>query len=136
MSGSYFIYMEKTKRVRKAPTTLSEVANSRKQKNFLLVKTIVIFGAVVGVSVWIGFMDKGSIDVVATVNERNEKINRGEIRNDTTGQVVTERVPVQNTDVRPNGGLKQSATPTATPAPEIKDELVSTTSATATKPSE
>jgi len=128
--------MEKTKRVRKAPTTLSEVANSRKQKNFLLVKTIVIFGAVVGVSVWIGFMDKGSIDVVATVNERNEKINRGEIRNDTTGQVVTERVPVQNTDVRPNGGLKQSATPTATPAPEIKDELVSTTSATATKPSE
>jgi len=128
--------MEKTKRVRKAPTTLSEVANSRKQKNFLLVKTIVIFGAVVGVSVWIGFMDKGSIDVVATVNERNEKINRGEIRNDTTGQVVTERVPVQNTDVRPNGGLKQSVTPTATPAPEIKDELVSTTSATATKPSE
>jgi len=128
--------MEKTKRVRKAPTTLSEVANSRKQKNFLLVKTIVIFGAVVGVSVWIGFMDKGSIDVVATVNERNEKINRGEIRNDTTGQVVTERVPVQNTDVRPNGGLKQSATPIATPAPEIKAEPVSTTSATATEPSE
>jgi len=128
--------MEKTKRVRKAPTTLSEVANSRKQKNFLLVKTIVIFGAVVGVSVWIGFMDKGSIDVVATVNERNEKINRGEIRNDTTGQVVTERVPVQNTDVRPNGGLKQSATPIATPAPEIKAEPVSTTSATATESSE
>ena len=128
--------MEKTKRVRKAPTTLSEVANSRKQKNFLLVKTIVIFGAVVGVSVWIGFMDKGSIDVVATVNERNEKINRGEIRNDTTGQVVTERVPVQNTDVRPNGGLKQSATPIATPAPEIKAEPVSTTSATATETTE
>ena len=128
--------MEKTKRVRKAPTTLSEVANSRKQKNFLLVKTIVIFGAVVGVSVWIGFMDKGSIDVVATVNDRNEKINRGEVRNETTGEVVTERVPVQNTDVRPNGGLKQSATPIATPAPEIKAEPVSTTSATATEPSE
>ena len=128
--------MEKVKRVRKAPTVLSTRANGKRKNNLTFLSALIIFFVLVGVSVGIGFLDKGSIDVVATVNERNEKINRGEVRSETTGEVITERVPVQNTDVRPNGGLKQSATPTATPAPKIKEEQVSTTSATATEPGE
>ncbi len=128
--------MEQTKRVRKAPTVLSKTVNGKRKINLAFLPALMVFFVLVIVSVGIGFMDKGSIDVVATVNDRNEKINRGEVRNETTGEVVTERVPVQNTDVRPNGGLKQSATPIATPAPEIKAEPVSTTSATATEPSE
>ena len=128
--------MEQTKRVRKAPTVLSKTVNGKRKINLAFLPALMVFFVLVIVSVGIGFMDKGSIDVVATVNDRNEKINRGEVRNETTGEVVTERVPVQNTDVRPNGGLKQSATPIATPAPEIKSEPVSTTSATATEPSE
>ncbi|PIW96863.1 hypothetical protein COZ82_02710 [Candidatus Kaiserbacteria bacterium CG_4_8_14_3_um_filter_38_9] len=128
--------MEQTKRVRKAPTVLSKTVNGKRKINLAFLPALMVFFVLVIVSVGIGFMDKGSIDVVATVNDRNEKINRGEVRNETTGEVVTERVPVQNTDVRPNGGLKQSATPIATPAPEIKAEPVSTTSATATETTE
>jgi hypothetical protein len=81
-----------------------------------------------GVGVGVGFMDKGTIDVIAVVNERNEKINKGEVR-DELGNSVTQTIQVQS-DARPNGGLPMgdAVAPEPTPVPEV----ASTTEATST----
>jgi hypothetical protein len=73
-------------------------------------------------------MDKGSIDVIAVVNDRNEKINKGEVR-DESGNAVTQTIQVQ-TDSRPNGGLPMGDAPAPVPAPV--SEVASTTVASST----
>lgn len=112
---------------RKAPTPLSERrrSRSRKTKSFFVV---IVFCLVLGAAgVGVGFMDKGSIDVVAVVNERNEKINKGEVRDDA-GNTITQTLQVQ-TDARPNGGLPMGD---AVAQPPTTPEVSTTTEATST----
>jgi hypothetical protein len=105
-----------TVRSRKAPTPIATVAKSKNKKQFSFILLGVYFFLVGAVSVGVGYSDSGQIDVVATVNQRNEKINRGEVRDERTGEITTVNVPVQNTDNRPNGGLQQSVAPAETTA--------------------
>ncbi len=123
---------------RKAPTPLAAKRKSRSQKSKTLIAVLGVCFLIGVAGVGIGFMDGGSIDVVAVVNERNEKINKGEVRDDS-GQVVTQTIQVQNEDARPNGGLKIGDAPvTSTPAISTPNEATSsaeTATTTETVPS-
>ena len=99
---------------RKAPTPFASKRKSHSQKSKTLFTVAGLCFLLCGAGVTIGFMDSGTIDVVAVVNERNEKINKGEIR-DEAGQVVTQTLQVQNADARPNGGLKLGDAPATVP---------------------
>ena len=108
---------------RKAPTPIAANIQYKKKSNRTLIGAIAMCIVMFSAGVAIGFSDKGAIDVVAMVNERNEKVTRGEVRDDTTGDTVTQTVPVQNIDQRPNGGLRPASeidTPTVSPVNEIQ----------------
>ena len=112
------VILESAPTARKAPTQVAarRRTHSRNSKSFFAVLGICLL--ITGMGIGIGFMDTGVIDVVAVVSERNEKINKGEIRNEA-GQVVTQTLQVQNADARPNGGLKLGDAPAVvTPMPE------------------
>ncbi len=112
---------------RRAPTPLAiERKQASRSRRSILVALVLFFG-IAGIGVAIGMSDQGQIDVVAVVNERNERINRGEVREGES----TITVPVQNTDVRPNGGLIP-ADPSAVPPPSIEVPSVPEATSTAT----
>ncbi len=113
---------------RKAPTPISQQrrSRSRKAKSFFIVLAVGVVLA--GVGVGIGLMDKGAIDVIAVVNDRNEKINKGEVR-DESGNTVTQTLQVQS-DTRPNGGLPMGdAVETPPPVTEVSTTTQATTTA-------
>jgi hypothetical protein len=114
---------------RRAPTPLraERTASSRSRRSLII--AAVFFFVFTGIGVGIGMSDSGQIDVVAVVNERNERVNRGEVR---TGE-STISVPVQNGDIRPNGGLVP-ADPSTLPPPV--PEAATTTDATASSTDE
>ncbi|MFM2340268.1 MAG: hypothetical protein RLZZ360_904 [Candidatus Parcubacteria bacterium] len=111
---------------RRAPTPIREqrraVSRSRRSLMWTLSTVLLLCGA----GVTIGMSDNGQIDVVAVVNERNERINRGEVREGES----TITVPVQSSDVRPNGGLTPADTPTPPPVPETPATTTATSSDT------
>ena len=76
---------------RKAPTALSRERKQsvRSSRLFVVVATFCIL--LIGAGVVVGMFDHGPIDVLTVVTNRNEKIARGEVR-DENGQVIT--VPV------------------------------------------
>lgn len=90
--------------IRKAPTPLREthVRQTRRQHGLFVVLGVCLM--LFGIGFGIGLSDRGAIDVVAVVTERNEKINRGEVR-DASGNTITKTVGVQNQTAEPNGGL-------------------------------
>jgi hypothetical protein len=90
-----------------------------------MIVTMVVLLGTVGAGVLIGISDKGPIDVIAVVNERNEKIGRGEVRGED-GESVTRTVPVQNSDTRPNGGLVPAEV-VETPPPAVEESKPDTT---------
>ncbi len=115
--------------VRKAPTSIREQrqASGRGARNFIIV--IVFCCILMSIGFGIGLSDKGQINVVAIVNERNEKISRGEVRT-ANGDTITQTIPVQGSDNRPNGGLRiaDEVIPQAPPAvSEISTSTASTT---------
>ena len=117
---------------RKAPTNMA--TNRHHSKRNLRTFMIVCFVCVVisGSGVVVGMFDKGAIDVIAVVNDRNEKIGRGEVRDAVTGETITVSVPVQ-TDTRPNGGLQiadPTLAPAVTPAPAPAASSTATTTET------
>jgi hypothetical protein len=120
-----------TEPVRKAPTPLRARQYSTVRSFRLLGVVTSICLILIGSGIAIGSLDTGVIDVVAVVNDRNEKINRGEVRDAITGEPVTMRVPVQNSDPRPNGGLTP-ADPATIPAPLLHDSIEETPVASST----
>lgn len=112
---------------RKAPTALSHQRRSHSRKTKSLFVVVGICLVLTGVGIGIGFMDRGVIDVVAVVNERNEKINKGEVR-DESGNAVTQTLQVQS-DTRPNGGLPLGDEVAPTPAPPVSTITEATTTA-------
>lgn len=116
--------------VRKAPTVFREQkrTSTTSTRNFLIIAVVCL--SIVSIGLGIGFSDKGQINVVAIVNERNEKINRGEVRT-ANGETITQTIPIQGSDNRPNGGLIPADTPPpVAPPSEItpSDNSVATTS--------
>lgn len=110
--------------IRRAPTPIAALTREKKRSGKVLLGALILCLVMFGAGIVIGFSDKGAIDVVAMVNERNEKVTRGEVRDDVTGDTITETVPVQNFDQRPNGGLTPSTeadTPQVAPAPVIEN---------------
>ena len=125
---------DRAKVVRKAPTPLraTHVRQTRKEHGLLFVVggCLMLFGIGFG----IGLSDRGVIDVVAVVTERNEKINRGEVR-DASGNTITRTVGVQNQTTEPNGGLilaDPSLIPTPVAPPELSSSTATTTAVQAT----
>lgn len=96
--------------VRKAPTGISneKALERRKQTRLIIVGVLVAIG--VGSSAAVGLTDEGEIDVLRTIEARNERIRN----NQATEQDVlttTFEVPVQNTNERKvDGGLKGRGT--------------------------
>ncbi len=121
---------------RKAPTVLGDRHRKQIRNSRGLLFVSVLCSVVIVCSVGVGILDRGVIDVVAVVNERNEKINRGEVR-DASGQTITQTVNVQAPETRPNGGLiladvQPATNPTlAVPVPGTES---ASTSATSTLP--
>lgn len=111
--------------IRKAPTAVASQRRRRVKNTKLFFSVIFVCLILSGIGISIGFFDKGAIDVVAVVNERNEKINKGEIR-DESGETITKTVEVQNGDARPNGGLILGDAPAPSPDP-VPEEINATT---------
>jgi hypothetical protein len=97
---------------RRAPTTVSTNSTITAKKHssskaFFVVGTICVI--LVGTGIGIGMSDQGKIDIVATLNERNERINRGEVREDESSVVV----PVASSPT--TGRLRPSRQPVPDP---------------------
>ncbi len=114
---------------RRAPTQLHEQRQTKRRASRSLLIGLGAGVLLIGAGIGIGISDGGQIDVVAVVNERNEKIQRGEVREGES----TITVPVQNTDTRPNGGLIPADAPVPTPEPAATTtpETASSTDSTA-----
>jgi len=116
-------------RTRRAPTTVSTSDSKRnlsKEKPSVLFLSVLGFCIVTtGIGVVIGLSDKGQIDVVAVVNDRNERINRGEVRE---GETVT--VPVASPQSSA-GRLKVATPPTEeSPSAVVPDSTAISTEQT------
>jgi len=98
--------------VRRAPTPIQAERRAVKRGNRALVIVAIFFVLVTGSGVAIGMTDAGPIDVVAVVNERNERVGRGEVREGENSVTV----PVQNTTAGANGGMVP-ADPSLVPTP-------------------
>jgi hypothetical protein len=114
---------------RRAPTPLEEQRQTRRKASRSLTIGLIAGVLLIGVGVGIGVSDGGQIDVVAVVNERNEKIQRGEVREGES----TMTIPVQNTDVRPNGGLIPAESQTPPPPESTATSTPAETAATSTE---
>jgi len=115
---------EVTAVARKAPTPLSAERRQAKRGSRVLLFAAGVLLVLGGAGVGIGMTDGGQIDVVAVVNDRNEKINRGEVR-DAAGNAIIQNVAVHDSGVRANGGLVP-ADLVATPPPVVPETLAST----------
>jgi len=124
---------------RRAPTPVA--ASKARSRAMQLQIAISVFIIVIGVgaSAAVGVTDDGQIDVVQTIEERNERIRSGQGTEQEQGSII---VPVQNTTQRlPDGGLRGrgvgSAQPVAVPEPvssttaSTTDDMASSTDATA-----
>ena len=119
---------ENLESVRKAPTTIAYTKKRHRRSNKSFVIVLVFCILLTGSGIGVGMTDKGEINVVAVVDDRNEKINRGEVRDAQTGEVTSQTVPVQSDDPRPNGGLRAAEAPTEQTTPSAPQ----TTSASST----
>ncbi len=119
--------------LRKAPTTVMKRPGSNKRQSRALIILVILFGVLSGIGVLVGLSDQGSINVVAIINERNEMIAKGEARN-ADGVTEVRSIPVQNTDDRPNGGLRPSQSVAAPQDPPPAESEVATSTATSTEP--
>ena len=117
--------------IRRAPTPIAAERRRSNQNHRTFFSVLAFCVVLSGIGVGIGVFDRGTIDVVAVVNDRNEKISRGEVRDEVTGEPVTLSVPVQNMDNRPNGGL-QIADPVDQPPPPLVAPETASSTATST----
>ncbi len=111
---------------RKAPTPIAtqKVPTRKSKKQRYVVIALLVLG--IASSAAVGFTDKGSINVEATITERNEQ-SRAAGRE---GEIV----PVNNTDPEPDGGLiglmEVSSTPVATPTASSTESVATSTEPT------
>lgn len=109
---------------RKAPTPIAATKATRKsfKRQFAVVVVMMIVG--LGTSAAVGVSDKGKIDINKIIEERNRRVESGELQE----QII----PVQNTSRLPDGGLIMAEDQTPPPAPvPAATTTASTTDATA-----
>lgn len=116
--------MSKKSVSRKAPTPIAESRANKKHSRNLLIVGVVLFLMVVGVSVAIGFSDKGSIAVSETIRERKENATPDELKE-------MEQIDTKVRKQVPRGGLTptgdtQKPKPKPTPASEPENVASST----------
>lgn len=106
--------------VRKAPTPIAEIKREKRfaRKHAIVIGVLMVIG--VGSSAAIGLTDKGQIDIVNIIEERNKKAaERGE------------KLIVAEEELLPDGGLipadPSTATPQATSTPNIASSTASST---------
>jgi hypothetical protein len=103
-----------------------------------------VFGVLVlvcGGATWLGFSDKGQIDVNAKITERNQKLANEATANynSSTGENVPQTivVPVQNSSPSvPNAGFRGRGVGTNNPvneSPAVVEDVASSTEATSTE---
>lgn len=109
---------------RKAPTTLASDRKHSSRSNTIFVVVTTLCVLLVGAGVVVGLFDHGPIDVLTVVTNRNEKIARGEVR-DENGQVITVPVSAQENN-RPNGGLIVASPADIPVAPAVTPESTTT----------
>lgn len=121
---------------RKAPTPISAEGIARKKANRrkMVVAGLILLG--IGSSAAVGFTDGGQIDVLKTIEERNQRIRTNTTNESDTFSSNVE-VPVQttNTNSKPDGGLKGRGTggtvpevaPVATSTATSSEEMASST---------
>lgn len=122
---------------RKAPTAIASTKRKQRRSGKVLAIVAVFCTLLTGSGVGLGLSDRGEINVVAVVNDRNERINRGEVRDEKTGEPMSITIPVERDD-RPNGGLKMADTQPeqvpSVPAPETATTSEAGTVSTTTLP--
>lgn len=127
--------------VRKAPTPLQASKRHAQQRLRQHLVVAVICSFVFGISIVVGISDPGVIDTNAIIIERNERIAQGEaVDASIDGEVTTKVIPVQNQDIRLNGGgvgmgdLDASKQTVSPPEPELiatsTDGTIATSTAT------
>lgn len=115
---------ERVNRVeRKAPTPVAATRAQSKAKQVQVIVSTVIIMIGIGASAAVGITDEGQIDVVRTIEERNERIRSGQV--DTEENTII--VPVQNTTVRQADGGLRGLGVGAAPPPEIPETEASST---------
>ncbi|USN87511.1 MAG: hypothetical protein H6779_03800 [Candidatus Nomurabacteria bacterium] len=119
---------------RKAPTTLgvSTGSKSRVSKRGVIIVAVLI--VVLGATLWIGFSDKGQIDVSEKIAERNAKIASGDTSSiEESPRGGSQVIPVQNTTPSvPNGGLRGRGVGTAKVSQPPVEDSIESASSTAT----
>jgi hypothetical protein len=112
---------------RRAPTPIAATKARARNRQLQMFVTVIIIVLGVGASAAVGVTDEGQIDVVKTIEERNERIRSGQ---GTEQEINSMILPVQNTNERlPDGGLRGRGVGTA-PAAAAPDPLASTTAST------
>ena len=115
---------------RKAPTPIADEAERAlvRKKQFITVAIVMLIG--VAASAGVGYMEEGRIDVIETIEARNERIrnNQADERDVITSLI---EVPVQNTTERKaDGGLIGRGTGGRAPEPNPSDLASTTASST------
>lgn len=117
---------ESTKRKAPTPISANKIASKKKVRQRIIVGLLVLIG--VGSSAAVGLSDEGQIDVMETIEARNERI-----RTNTTDErdvlVSNLEVPVQNTSAqgKPDGGLVGKGIVEALPVEVPEADLASST---------
>ncbi len=121
---------------RKSPTTLPTSSNSMNSHRKVSPKKYVALGLMISglaIATFIGYSDKGQIDITAVISERNSKLTAGVSGNEGIN-TTNVTVPVQNTSNLPDGGLVGSTEPASVPLPPIVETATtSTTTASSTE---
>lgn len=114
--------------VRRAPTTVSrqpsQRSGGRKKPSVGFITLIVFCVVLVGAGVAIGLSDQGQIDVTAVVTERNERINRGDVREGESSELSA---------VAPQTINRLTPATTTVPTPVVPEEVVAPESATSSE---
>lgn len=116
--------------VRKAPTPL-QASRSRKKRHYRLTFSVFFVCIVTtAASITLGVREDGILNPERIIQERNERIARGEVIDTDYGARANMTIPVQR-DNRPNGGGRGMGDLDA-PEPEPQPETNATSTATST----
>jgi hypothetical protein len=119
---------------RKSPTALPTSSPSVASRRKVSSKKYVALGLMISglaIAGFIGYSDKGQIDIAAVITERNAKLTAG-VSGSEGGDPSSFIVPVQNTSNLPDGGLIGSTEPITVPAPPVVETGTTTSTSTAT----
>lgn len=115
---------------RKAPTRFSEPTEKTSSKKWL--KVVAVFILVVGGATWLGYSDKGQIDVNTRINEAANQPASADMA-DSSGSTET-TLPVQNTPPAAISGIRPrtdgGGQPEPAPAPTPVEEATTTEAVT------